>query len=557
MFGLNHLFLHVFNLAAQVSAYNFGAVNSALACSFEPTSELPGFTVNLFDYPYSDDATYRDSNFLDYQYWNTNFVTSINVNDINFDIQVSGNNPQQGEIYGQQTFTTNFTAEIITFFYSRDDGYHRILLRNVDGFASLQFWYTCLRGQEKRDLQDSFSSLVSSESLQNDLGAEQYYYQYLEKGYYYPIKIIYANAEGSAVLDFSIETPSGSVVQDASSGQFFQSEIVMQAERLNNLYISTTFGSGISSWTGSLETVSTEYPTSGTEGVSIVSLIPDPTTTVTSYYDSPSSSSVFATPTGAGTWTETILIPKNIVTSNVPWTGSETISTTIIPTDPEIAETIVLGIPDPRATTSLPWTGSEISSTTIYPNPGTNGTITIEIFTPTSASIISSSSTTGNISLATTASQSVTFLNFTDSDTTSLAATSSFSNTIILQSALVNSTTNVIAGDSQNVDSRDIVTQYWTGTITSTTYYCPNNDSSTSTIVLIPCECTAFPSSVSVNEDDINSQLDIENSISTSQEVPNNNFSNTIGIPFEYSNNADKSIIFSLKLFSFFLFLFI
>ncbi|PYH76280.1 hypothetical protein BO82DRAFT_436728 [Aspergillus uvarum CBS 121591] len=110
------------------------------------------------------------------------------------------------DIYGNLKVPDYFALNHRGYLYAETTGTYAVTLVNTDDVA--YFWYntTAYTGWNVTNW-DMYTDFETADSLHIDLVA----------GQYLPIRLVFANAQGTASLPFSITAPDGSIVLDANS----------------------------------------------------------------------------------------------------------------------------------------------------------------------------------------------------------------------------------------------------------------------------------------------------------------------------------------------------
>lgn len=210
-----------------VSATNYGATANGVACSFNTAPSQFGFDVLLYEYDFLDTTDFNTDAYVKGGYLSRLLIgTNEGVTDYNIMYNNYGNVPVAGEVFGIEADSTNFTAELTSYFYAIEDGYYHFELNYIDDSVGLFFAsdgaFVCCTDRETPSDTSSFNyNILTSKAVFGDKDVAQYYYQYLEKDRYYPLKIIFTNIVGGYNLSFTVTTPSGINIITGDSGYYF------------------------------------------------------------------------------------------------------------------------------------------------------------------------------------------------------------------------------------------------------------------------------------------------------------------------------------------------
>lgn len=208
--------------AAFALADGTTAVASGTGCVIAPqaTSTMNnGFRVRLYNYPFWDWIPFDDDSWMANSYTGEGFystVTGVTMPnfDFNLDIWDWGT-----KLYGVQIEYNHFLAEYTGYFLAQEDGMHTLSISDVDDGAMVWFGsemaFNCCGPQlgipdnSHTDYTFRATNRWGLDSTQVDKGLV-----FLEKGVYYPLRIVYANVGENAKFAITITTPSGTVLEN-------------------------------------------------------------------------------------------------------------------------------------------------------------------------------------------------------------------------------------------------------------------------------------------------------------------------------------------------------
>ncbi|GMM36643.1 hypothetical protein DASC09_039680 [Saccharomycopsis crataegensis] len=194
---------------------NNGAIHESSGCAFTSSATGNGFLARFYNYTlgaaYS--KTYLESGYATY---GKSLGSVSGVTSVNFQYSGLTNGPLTRTIYGKSITVTNFTLMLTGYFYASESGYYKFSLTNSDDaalfYAASASAFDCCGS----------TSLSSSANL-DDVSIYTYYtgpngYRqiYLEKGYFYPVRLAYLNMQGNLNLNFGVTYPSGAYVNSFS-----------------------------------------------------------------------------------------------------------------------------------------------------------------------------------------------------------------------------------------------------------------------------------------------------------------------------------------------------
>jgi hypothetical protein len=125
------------------------------------------------------------------------------VEDINFAVPASGIGP----VYGSSSFNSTYTTFVYhAFLIPPQDGSYTFTFQNVDDIAYL--WQGSkaysMWSESNHDVKAVFRNTPGTNTMS------------LVAGTCYPVTILFANAQGASVLDFTVTLPNGTAVTDTT-----------------------------------------------------------------------------------------------------------------------------------------------------------------------------------------------------------------------------------------------------------------------------------------------------------------------------------------------------
>lgn len=226
-----------------------------------PTNEREdGMNINFYEYMLGDTSTYTDPAYMGYGYANTKNLGSVsgqtelsvyysspcdsiptcseNLQPMKRDEQPCAEtsiaftkrddddcDPDaaywSSDLFGFYTTPTNVTVEMTGYFLPPENGSYSFFFDSVDDSAILSVGgedaFECCEQQQSPITSTSFTvngvSGDSSSSLEESV--------YLYAGYYYPMKIVFSNANSSATLSVGMTLPNGTFVFDDFEGYVY------------------------------------------------------------------------------------------------------------------------------------------------------------------------------------------------------------------------------------------------------------------------------------------------------------------------------------------------
>ncbi|CAI4449483.1 CFF_collapsed_G0016820.mRNA.1.CDS.1 [Saccharomyces cerevisiae] len=347
------------------------------------------------------------------------------------------------DLFGFYTTPTNVTVEMTGYFLAPENGSYTFSFYTVDDSAILSIGgdnaFACCEQQQSSVTSTNFTI----DAVGGNDGSSSEGSVYLYAGYYYPMKIVFSNAEESATLPVAVSLPNGTSVMDDFSGYVYSFEnnpaqddctITNPASHTIDALARTRTHAWTGTYTTTVVQTSTYTGLNGLTTEETVFEIQTPIATsspmITNTYSSAS------TPTAANITTSTSTSSEIVTSSSTSAsTSSEIVSSSSIST----------------LTSSYSTSSSQnevISSSTSSSNLTTSSSISSSI--PTS-SVITSSSQSEETSSSTTSIDSTSSSDIASS-TQSVSITSTFTSDLTTSTSASSTvpTSSVITSSSQN-----------------------------------------------------------------------------------------------------------
>ncbi|CAI4879868.1 BPG_G0017060.mRNA.1.CDS.1 [Saccharomyces cerevisiae] len=347
------------------------------------------------------------------------------------------------DLFGFYTTPTNVTVEMTGYFLPPENGSYTFSFYTVDDSAILSIGgdnaFACCEQQQSSVTSTNFTI----DAVGGNDGSSSEGSVYLYAGYYYPMKIVFSNAEESATLPVAVSLPNGTSVMDDFSGYVYSFEnnpaqddctITNPASHTIDALARTRTHAWTGTYTTTVVQTSTYTGLNGLTTEETVFEIQTPTATSSSMITNTYSSA--STPTAA-----------NITTSTSTSSEIVTSSSTSASTSSEIVSSSSTS----TLTSSYSTSSSQnevISSSTSSSNLTTSSSISSSI--PTS-SVITSSSQSEETSSSTTSIDSTSSSDIASS-TQSVSITSTFTSDLTTSTSASSTvpTSSVITSSSQN-----------------------------------------------------------------------------------------------------------
>ncbi|CAD6623099.1 HN1_G0049630.mRNA.1.CDS.1 [Saccharomyces cerevisiae] len=362
------------------------------------------------------------------------------------------------DLFGFYTTPTNVTVEMTGYFLPPQTGSYTFKFATVDDSAILSVGgataFDCCAQQQSSVTSTNFTiDAVGANDGSSSEGSV-----YLYAGYYYPMKIVFSNAEESATLPVAVSLPNGTSVMDDFSGYVYSFENNPAQDDCTitnpaNHTIDALARTRTHAWTGTYTTTVVQTSTyTGLNGLTTeetVFEIQTPTATSSSMVTNTYSSA--STPTAANTTTSTST-SSEIVTSSSTSASTSSEIVTSSSTSASTSSEIVTSSSTSASTSSEIVTSSSTSASTSSEIVTSSSTSTLTSSYSTSSSqneVISSSTSSSNLTTTSSISSSIPTSSVitsssqseeTSSSTTSIDSTSSSDITSSTQSVSITST---------------------------------------------------------------------------------------------------------------------
>ncbi|CAI1561057.1 hypothetical protein SEUBUCD646_0L00180 [Saccharomyces eubayanus] len=475
------IYNYLFSAALAFLALTDAASASTEACL--PTNERKnGMNINFYEYALGDESTYTDPTYMASGYANTKKLGSVSgQTDLSIyyntpcDTYNSCNDPTpvtemalmkrydencptetepvyasikrdtddcdrdaaywSSDLFGFYTTPTNVTIEMTGYFLPPEDGSYTFTFPMVDDSAILSIGgdtaFGCCAQEEL--------PATSTDFTVDGVGKQFGYVEgskYMYAGYYYPMKIVFSNANSSATLPIGMTLPNGSTIYDNYEGYVYSfdnnlAQANCDVTNPENNTITGILTTTTEPWTG-------VYTTTDTKTSTITGLNSLPTVETIIEVKTPtgvSSSSVPSTEvtTGSTTSSTPVTTISSTTSSNV---------TSSVATSSAVSSSVVSSfVVSSSASTSSDETSSA-SSSTVTSSDVTSSAVSSSVVTSsatsTPATIISSinsSNVTSSVATSSAVSSSVA----TSSDVTSSASSSTITSSDVTSSAVSSS----------------------------------------------------------------------------------------------------------------------
>ncbi|GMC35839.1 unnamed protein product [Saccharomyces cerevisiae] len=251
-----------------------------------------GMNINFYEYTICDKTTYLEPEYMGYKYSDTkklgsvsgqtylsiyfspNPVSTIKKRDTDY---CDSNTASWSYFLGFYTTPTNVTVEMTGYFLPPQTGSYTFKFATVDDSAILSVGgataFDCCAQQQPPITSTDFT-INGIKPWGGSLPPNVEGTVYMYAGFYYPMKIVYSNADAWGMLPISVELPDGTTVSDDFEGYVYsfdddltQSDCTIpdpSKYTITGLITTTT-----EPWTGTFTSTSTEMTTvTGTNGQS-------------------------------------------------------------------------------------------------------------------------------------------------------------------------------------------------------------------------------------------------------------------------------------------------
>ncbi|CAI4518559.1 BCN_G0018100.mRNA.1.CDS.1 [Saccharomyces cerevisiae] len=472
-----------------------------------------GMNINFYEYTIGDKTTYLEPEYMGYKYSDTKKLGSSACEStptcVNYAVlkrDEDGYDPcgplyetkkrdteycdpntayWSSDLFGFYTTPANVTVEMTGYFLAPENGSYTFSFYTVDDSAILSIGgdnaFACCEQQQSSVTSTNFTI----DAVGGNDGSSSEGSVYLYAGYYYPMKIVFSNAEESATLPVAVSLPNGTSVMDDFSGYVYSFEnnpaqddctITNPASHTIDALARTRTHAWTGTYTTTVVQTSTYTGLNGLTTEETVFEIQTPTATSSSMITNTYSSA--STPTAA-----------NITTSTSTSSEIVTSSSTSASTSSEI----VTSSSTSTLTSSYSTSSSQnevISSSTSSSNLTTSSSISSSIPTSsaitssgqseeTSASTTSIDSTSSSDIASSTQSVSITST-FTSDLTTSASASSTVPTSSVITSSSESGETSASTTSINSTSSSIISSSTESVSVTSTVSFKQTSSSSSS-----------------------------------------------------------------------------
>ncbi|CAI4432436.1 CQS_1a_G0015520.mRNA.1.CDS.1 [Saccharomyces cerevisiae] len=573
-----------------------------------------GMNINFYEYTIGDKTTYLEPEYMGYKYTNTKKLGSVSGQT---DLSIYYSPPCEStptcvtyavlkrdedgydpcgplyetkkrdteycdpntaywssDLFGFYTTPTNVTVEMTGYFLAPENGSYTFSFHTVDDSAILSIGgdnaFACCEQQQSSVTSTNFTI----DAVGGNDGSSSEGSVYLYAGYYYPMKIVFSNAEESATLPVAVSLPNGTSVMDDFLGYVYSFEnnpaqddctITNPASHTIDALARTRTHAWTGTYTTTVVQTSTYTGLNGLTTEETVFEIQTPTATSSSMITNTYSSA--STPTAANITTSTSTSSEIVTSSSISTLTSsystsssqnEVISSSTSSSNLTTSSAISSSIPTSSAITSSGQSEETSASTTSIDSTSSSdiasstqsvsitSTFISELTTSTSASstvptssVITSSSESGETSASTTSINSTSSSIISSStesvsvtSTVSFKQTSSSSSTYFTEkkvtSSLISSTsTSAITTSS----AQSLTTSSLSSFLHSITPIYPSNETVVTSSSFSTTSGSSKPVITSTSSNRGSSTLDADaRTASTSSGELSSSFSTTTGI---------------------------
>ncbi|CAI4438297.1 BDM_1a_G0016920.mRNA.1.CDS.1 [Saccharomyces cerevisiae] len=457
-----------------------------------------GMNINFYEYTIGDQTTYLEPEYMGYEYSNTKKLGSVSGQT---DLSIYYSPPCEStptcetyavmkrdedgydpcgplyetkkrdteycdpntaywssDLFGFYTTPTNVTVEMTGYFLAPENGSYTFSFYTVDDSAILSIGgdnaFACCEQQQSSVTSTNFTI----DAVGGNDGSSSEGSVYLYAGYYYPMKIVFSNAEESATLPVAVSLPNGTSVMDDFSGYVYSFEnnpaqddctITNPASHTIDALARTRTHAWTGTYTTTVVQTSTYTGLNGLTTEETVFEIQTPTATSSSMITNTYSSA--STPTAANITTSTSTSSEIVTSSSISAsTSSEIVTSSSI--SASTSSEIVTSSSTSASTSSEIVTSSSTSTSASSEMATSSSTSTLTSSYSTSSSqneVISSSTSSSNLTTTSSISSSIPTSSVitsssqseeTSSSTTSIDSTSSSDIASSTQSVSITST---------------------------------------------------------------------------------------------------------------------
>ncbi|CAI4443721.1 CCC_1a_G0016590.mRNA.1.CDS.1 [Saccharomyces cerevisiae] len=390
------------------------------------------------------------------------------------------------DLFGFYTTPTNVTVEMTGYFLAPENGSYTFSFYTVDDSAILSIGgdnaFACCEQQQSSVTSTNFTI----DAVGGNDGSSSEGSVYLYAGYYYPMKIVFSNAEESATLPVAVSLPNGTSVMDDFSGYVYSFEnnpaqddctITNPASHTIDALARTRTHAWTGTYTTTVVQTSTYTGLNGLTTEETVFEIQTPTATsssmITNTYSSASTPSAANITTSTSTSSEIVTSSSTsastsfeIVTSSSTSASTSSEIVTSSSTSASTSSEIVTSSSTSASTSSEIVTSSSTSTSTSSEMATSSPTSTLTSSYSTSSSqneVISSSTSSSNLTTSSSISSSI--------PTSSVITSSSQSEETSASTTSINSTSSsIISSSTESVSVTSTVSFKQTSSSSSSTY---------------------------------------------------------------------------------------
>ena len=184
-------------------------------CLPKGTTKTSGFTANFYPYTMGDSTTMSDLDYVLSGYKNNEIIASASgILDISFDwvnkTYPLSMVPHTYNLYGVPITITNFTVELTGYYYAATEGDYTFKLTQIDDSAAVFLGdgsaFDCCKTNPSVDPSDF---MIYTYKIWGGSKRDKEATVNLAADTYYPIRIVYTNAEQRAILSATVTPPNG------------------------------------------------------------------------------------------------------------------------------------------------------------------------------------------------------------------------------------------------------------------------------------------------------------------------------------------------------------
>ncbi|KAM3163159.1 Flocculation protein FLO5 [Lachancea thermotolerans] len=190
---------------------------------------IPGFRANIYSYKYLDRESAYSFDYLQsgYQYSSKLLKQAFGITDPSFRLVHEENGVADGQLYGEDITTTNFTLELVGYFQPSQSGVYTITANEIDDGFSLMMGESAFKCCTSNSFTEQESSDGTVQLTKRDDQSENgepttdmhgFYHMgatsvqvELREGMFYPLRLVFANMERTTIMDLSLILPDGTI----------------------------------------------------------------------------------------------------------------------------------------------------------------------------------------------------------------------------------------------------------------------------------------------------------------------------------------------------------